>query len=91
MVFRRGQRGGLRVYGRLFFTNIGMWREANYYRATALRAAAAKEIRVFGLGRWLSDHYRQLQTTRLKAGWAERRRIYFAPYLVYTAFGFVVA
>ena len=91
MVFRRGQRGGLRVYGRLFYTNIGMWREANYYRATALRAAAAKEIRVFGLGRWLSDHYRQLQTTRLKAVWAERRRIYFAPYLVYTAFGFVVA
>ena len=91
MVFRRGQRGGLRVYGRMFFTNIGMWREANYYRAIALRAGAAKEIRVFGLGDWLSDHYCKLQTTRLMAVWAERRRIYFAPYLVYTAFGLVVA
>jgi len=48
MVFRRGQRGGLRVYGRLFFTNIGMWREANYYRATALRAAAAKRSASLG-------------------------------------------
>ena len=91
MVFRKGQRGGLRVYGGLFFRNIGLWREAQYYRATSLRAAAAKEIRVFGLAGWLSEHYRRLQMTRLMAVWAERRRVYLGPYLRYTAFGFAVA
>ena len=91
MVFRKGQRGGLRIYGRLFFENIALWREARYYRATALQAGAAKEIRVFGLAGWLSDHYRKLQMTRLMAVWAERRRIYLRPYIVYTAFGFAAA
>jgi ATP-binding cassette subfamily B protein len=91
MVFRRGQRGGLRTYGKLFAANIATRREARYYRATAMQAAAAKEIRVFGLAGWLSDHYRDLQLRTLKLVWAERRRIYLRPYLLYTAFGFGVA
>jgi len=57
----------------------------------ALRAGAAKEIRVFGLAGWLSDHYRAPRMEILDATWAERRRIYLLPYLRYTAFGFVVA
>jgi ATP-binding cassette subfamily B protein len=91
MVFRKGQRGGLRTYSKLFAGNIAIRREARYYRATALEAAAAKEIRVFGLADWLSDHYTALQTRMLSLVWAERRRIYLKPYLVYTAFGFAVA
>ncbi|MGD0018142.1 MAG: ABC transporter ATP-binding protein/permease [Candidatus Limnocylindrales bacterium] len=91
MVFRKGQRGGLRTYGRLFIDTIATWREARYYRAIALQAGAAKEIRVFGLAGWLSEHYRQLQMKRLMQVWAERRRIYLRPYLAYTAFGFAVA
>lgn len=91
MVFRKGNRGGLRTYGKLFGRSIGIRREAWYYRATALRAAAGKEIRVFGLADWLSDHYRELQMKLLALVWAERRRIYVRPYLVYTAFGFAVA
>ena len=91
MVFRRGNRGGLRVYAGLWSRRVAFWREARYYRATALGAGAAKEIRVFGLAGWLSGRYRAIQMKTLELVWAERRRIYFAPYLVYTALGLVVA
>ena len=91
MVFRKGQRGGLRTYARLFAGQIAMRREGRYYRGVALQPEAAKEIRVFGLAGWLSDRYRDLQMRLLSLVWAERRRIYFRPYLLYTAFGFAVA
>jgi ATP-binding cassette subfamily B protein len=91
MTFRKGQRGGLRTYARLFAGNIALRREGRYYRAVAMRPEAAKEIRVFGLAGWLSDRYKDLQMTLLGKVWAERRRIYFRPYLRYTAFGLAVA
>jgi ATP-binding cassette subfamily B protein len=90
MIFRKGNRGGLRIYGSLFYRNIETLRETDYYRAVSIRAAAAKEIRVFGLAGWLSDKYRGLQLGLLEKIWAERRRIYFVPYLRYTAFGLIV-
>jgi ATP-binding cassette subfamily B protein len=91
MVFRKGQRGGLRRYGKLFARNIALRRESRYYRAVALQPAAGKEIRVFGLAGWLSDCYRTLQLGLLSMIWAERRRIYMKPYLLYAAFGFATA
>lgn len=91
MVFRRGQRGGLRTYGKLFFRDISTRREAGYYREVALRPTAGKEIRVFGLAGWLSDYYRILTLRLLSSMWAERRRIYLKPYIVYTVFGLAVA
>jgi ATP-binding cassette subfamily B protein len=91
MVFRKGQKGGLRAYGRLFLTNVAVRRQTTYYRNIAMGAGAAKEIRVFGLDRWLRDRYTSLSTGFLTRVWAERRRIYFVPYLRYTAFGLIVA
>ena len=91
MVFRKGNRGGLRTYGQLFGRSIAIRREARYYRATAMSPAAGKEIRVFGLVGWLSDHYRDLQRVLLGMIWAERRRIYLKPYLAYTIFGLLIA
>ena len=91
MAFRRGNRGGLRTYGKLWSRNVPMRREGNYYRATAIQPAAGKEIRVFGLAGWLSDRYRRVRLAFLSEIWAERRRIYLKPYIVYTAFGFVVS
>ncbi|MGA3058286.1 MAG: ABC transporter ATP-binding protein [Candidatus Limnocylindrales bacterium] len=90
MIFRKGNRGGLRTYGSLFYRNIETLRETDYYRSVAIQAAAAKEIRVFGLADWLSGKYRGLQLGLLEKIWAERRRIYFVPYLRYTAFGLIV-
>ncbi len=91
MVFRKGQRGGMRTYSKLFARDIGLRRTARYYRSVALSPETAKEIRVFGLADWLADHYRALQMRVMMAVWAERRRIYFGPYVAYTAFGLVVA
>jgi ATP-binding cassette subfamily B protein len=91
MVFRKGNRGGLRTYAQLFARNIAVRRESRYYRATAMSPAAGKEIRVFGLAGWLSRTYRDLQMGLLGQVWAERRRIYLRPYLVYTAFGLAIA
>ena len=91
MAFRKGNRGGLRIYGRLFARSIAIWRESWYYRGISLGAGAAREIRVFALAEWLSEHYRQLSMKLFALIWAERRRIYLRPYLVYTAFGFAVA
>ena len=91
MVFRKGNRGGLRVYARLFARNIAIRRESRYYRTTAMAPAAGKEIRVFGLAGWLAGKCRDLEMTLLGQIWAERRRIYLRPYLVYTAFGLAIA
>jgi ATP-binding cassette subfamily B protein len=91
MVFRKGQRGGLRKYAGLFVRNIALRRESRYYRAIAMQPMAGKEIRVFGLTGWLTAHYRNLTLQLLRLIWAERRRVYFKPYLLYTAFGFAVA
>ena len=91
MIFRKGNRGGLRTYSKLFARSIAIRRESRYYRSTAIGASAAKEIRVFGLADWLSEHYGRLQMKLLSLVWAERRRIYMKPYFVYTAFGFAMA
>ena len=91
MVFRRGQRGGLRTYGTIFRQNIAQRRETDYLRTTAMEARAAKEIRVFGLAGWLADRYRRSYMRWLMPVWAERRRIYLRPYLLYTALGLIVA
>jgi ATP-binding cassette, subfamily B, bacterial len=90
MVFRRGQRGGIRIYSRLFAADIGARRTARYYRSVVLRPEASKEIRVFGLADWLAENYRSRQMALLMRIWAERRRIYFGPYVAYTTFGLAV-
>ena len=53
----------------------------DYLRSIAMEAGAAKEIRVFGLAGWLSDRYRRSYLRWLMPVWAERRRMYFRPYL----------
>ena len=91
MLFRTGNRGGLRTYGRIFRRNVSERREADYLRSVAMGAAAAKEIRVFGLAGWLGDRYRQSTLRWLMPVWAERRRVYLKPYFAYTAVGLAVA
>jgi ATP-binding cassette subfamily B protein len=89
MVFRYGQRGGLRKYARVARAVTPMRRRVRYFRDLAMGADAAKEIRVFGLAGWLTDRYRAAWDGVLGPIWTERRRIYLWPYLAYTAFGLV--
>jgi ATP-binding cassette subfamily B protein len=83
MVFRKGNRGGLRAYAHVFTDNVSLRRESQYYRDLAMSPVAAKEIRVFGLADWLTDSYRQLVMEFLKPIWSERRRILLRPYFLY--------
>ena len=91
MVFRKGNRGGLRAYAHVFTDNVSLRRESQYCHDIAMRSGAAKEIRVFGLADWLSDRYGQLVLEFLKPIWSERRRILLRPYFLYTAFGLAVS
>jgi ATP-binding cassette subfamily B protein len=91
MVFRKGNRGGLRTYARLFSRIVALRRESQYYRDISMSPAAGKEIRVFGLASWLTEQYRRLSMDFLMPIWAERRRVYLGPYFLYTAFGLAVA
>jgi ATP-binding cassette subfamily B protein len=90
MIFRKGQRGGLREYGHVFYDRIGLIREFDYYYKLATTAGAAKEIRVFGLADWLNAKYTSLREGLLELVWAERRRIYFLPFVRYSIFALAV-
>ncbi|WP_328340713.1 ABC transporter ATP-binding protein [Micromonospora sp. NBC_00421] len=89
LLFRHGQRGGLRRYARVIRDVADLRRESRYLRGLAMGPAAAKELRVFGLTGWLTERYRQVYRRALAPVWAERRRIYLRPYLGYTAVGLV--
>jgi ATP-binding cassette, subfamily B, bacterial len=91
MVFRQGQRGGLRVFARIYSTDVGAAnRRATYLRAVASGPQHAKELRVFGLAGWFADRYVAVSVDAAARVSAERRRVFFRPYLAYSAFGLVV-
>jgi ATP-binding cassette subfamily B protein len=90
LAFRQGQRGGLRRYSQLFRTIAGRRREYVYLRGLAMHAPAAKEIRVFGLLRWLADRYQAAYLGWLAPVWRRRRQVMLWPYFWYTGFGLLV-
>jgi len=48
-------------------------RQAGYLRNLALEPSGAKEIRIFGLARWLLDRFDQAWHAAVDASWKERR------------------
>ena len=91
LVFRYGQRGGLRKYSTAWSTVVGVRRRAEYLRDVSMGAGAAKEMRVFGLAGWFADRYEESTREMLAPVTARRRRIYLRPYLVYTSVGLAIA
>jgi ATP-binding cassette subfamily B protein len=91
MLFRYGQRGGLRKYSAVFRTTTPVWRRNNYFRRVGIDTPAAKELRVFGLAPWVSDRYRESFLEFMGPVWKERRRIYLVPFLAFAAFGLIVS
>lgn len=91
LVFRYGQRGGLRKYSTAWSTVVGVRRRAEYLRDVAMGSGAAKEMRVFGLAGWFADRYEDTTREMLAPVTARRRRIYLRPYLVYTTVGLLIA
>jgi ATP-binding cassette subfamily B protein len=91
LLFRYGQRGGLRKYAELRFALYPAELKSDYVRALAVDSAAAKEIRVFGLIGWLRDLWHTSYLDWLQPIWSARRRIYLWPYLWFTTCGLLVS
>lgn len=91
MVFRYGQRGGLRRYSEVWKDVVPFRRRSVYLRELAMGPEAAKEMRVFGLADWFSDEYTETTRNMLDPVAVRRRQIYLVPYLVYTAIGLVIS
>jgi len=79
MLFRYGQRGGLRKYSAVFPRLAAVRRKSDYLRDMLTGVTAGKEIRVFGLMGWLRDLHREAYVSWMMPVWAERRRIYLKP------------
>jgi ATP-binding cassette subfamily B protein len=90
MMFRYGNRGGLRRYSAVWRTVMPEERKRDYLRELTLGDVAAKEIRIFGINGWLLDRYRRSYWDVFGPVGRARRRIYFYPYLVITSVGLAV-
>ncbi|GAB3007378.1 ABC transporter ATP-binding protein [Saccharothrix stipae] len=90
LLFRHGQRGGLRRYARTRQLLAADQREIDYLRELAGGAAASKEIRVFGLAGWLRQRLRDTHLRFLEPLWAERRGIYLWPFVRFSVVGLAV-
>lgn len=90
LLFRYGNRGGLRKYSAVWREVAGINRRAQYLRELATGAAAAKELRIFGLTSWLTQRYASSFFAASDPVSARRRQIYLKPYLVYTPIGLAI-
>lgn len=90
MMFRYGNRGGLRRFSAVWRTVMPQDRKRVYLRELSVGERAAKETRVFGLNAWLLDRYRRSFWDVFGPVGRARRRIYFYPYLVITSVGLAV-
>ena len=90
MVFRYGQRGGMRKYSRVWDDVARESREYEYFLGLGTGSASAKELRVFDLAGWIADRTRTPYLAMFGQVARERRRIFFKPYLAYTAIGLLL-
>lgn len=91
LLFRYGQRGGLRKYCTLRFALTTKERKTDYLRRLAIQPPAGKEIRIFGLTGWLRSALRDASMAVLRPVWAERRRVYLWPFVWFGMWGLMVA
>jgi ATP-binding cassette subfamily B protein len=91
LLFRYGQRGGLRKYCALRFALTTQERKTDYLRRLAIQPPAGKEIRIFGLTGWLRSSLRDASMAVLRPVWAERRRVYLWPFVWFGLWGLMVA
>ncbi len=91
LVFRYGQRGGLRKYSQVWRDLLPLTRRSTYLHETAVGAGSAKEARIFGLADWLADRYVETHRAMYARVARRRREVYLRPYLLYTAVGLLLA
>jgi ATP-binding cassette, subfamily B, bacterial len=91
MLFRYGQRGGLRKYAQVKADLASAERKADYLRELAIEPPAGKELRIFGLTDWLSGRFRGAFLRTLEPVWVARRRILLWPFIFFASWGVLVA
>jgi ATP-binding cassette, subfamily B, bacterial len=89
LLFRHGQRGGLRRYAEVRLRLGADEREIDYLRRLACESTAGKEIRVFGLVGWLRARLRETHLRFLRPLWDARRGIYLWPFVWFSVAGLV--
>jgi ATP-binding cassette subfamily B protein len=65
---------GLEAYAQRWAAHEEDFRRTAYFRTLGLDQQGAKEIRIFGLGAWVADRYRELFTRAMTTLWSKRRR-----------------
>ncbi|TDB75479.1 ABC transporter ATP-binding protein [Micromonospora sp. KC723] len=91
LLFRYGQRNGIRRYSRLRYALDGPERKIDYLRDLGIQPPAGKEIRIFGLAGWLASTLEQAYRAWLAPLWVARRRLYLWPFLWYALVGLALA
>ncbi len=85
LVARFGQRGSLGRWAGIIDSLSGARRRMAYVIDSGSSSALAKEMRVLGILPWFSARARRECDGYIRPYWRERRRIYFVPFLVFTA------
>ena len=67
-------RSGFRAVIETMYVETGTFRRAGYYRDLAIEPAAAKEARIFQLGGWLRERYRESWLSAMTEVWHTRKR-----------------
>ena len=91
LLFRYGQRGGLRKYAELRFALYPGELKYDYLRTLGVDAGAAQEIRIYGLIGWLRQVWRESYLEWQRPLWAARRRIYLWPYVGFASWGVLLS
>jgi ATP-binding cassette, subfamily B, bacterial len=88
LIIRFGYRVGLSVFGRAFRETQRIRRHRYYFFDLLFGSGAAKEIRIFGLLRWVGDRYADAFMASSRPIWRQRRRIFYGPYVLYVLVAF---
>ncbi|MCZ0204444.1 ATP-binding cassette domain-containing protein [Streptomyces sp. UMAF16] len=89
LTLRFGQRGSLGRLSRLWYSLAATRRGLAYVRRLGSGPAAAKEIRVLGLLRWVRELHQRQADAYYNPLWRQRWKISFRPFLAYAAIGLV--
>jgi ATP-binding cassette subfamily B protein len=75
LAVRAPQRGIVTEQARMFNANVEVTRRSFYLQQLAWRPEGAKESRIFGLGGWLVERFREQWTIGMTASWNALRRL----------------
>jgi ATP-binding cassette subfamily B protein len=90
LTIRFGYRLGLSAFGRSFQQGRRSWRMSWYFHDLLTGSGAGKEIRVYGMLGWIRRRYEDAFMENSTTMWRARRRIFYGPYVLYTAVALVL-